>query len=1036
MAIWNKLQLAAEAKLDEIIQKANTDAKPQNTPWDRKGMVELNYQEEMQYGWKERRGLVGPGVLKNMARKDSMVAAIIQTRLSQVSAFAHLQEDKYSPGFKVVPKEPADLSDDDKLRLADPSLEEEEYNDLKYKLEKKRTKAQARQKQEIKEIITFLTHCGSPPQETDTTHKRFDFNKFLRLIANDRLIYNYSAIELIPNKTLDRVIRFYPVSAGTIRYVSQQSAEKYLKILKEEIQRRQKLAAIEGKPLNFAPPQKPFKYVQVVRGRVVAAWTEDELVFEPGNPTVDPEDNSYAPGELELLIQIVTSHLYAEAHNRNFFTQGIGTKGILHIKGDNISRGQLEGFKRQWFCISPDSLIFTKQGTIPVIDLVKDEFDVWTGTNFQRAKAFRTNVMEEKITILENGMKLKTSENHKLPVLSPEGTISFIEQKDLERGDYLLLNSEELDINNKHYQILEINNELSNRKGLNPDKIEIDEKMAEVLGWLIGDGTLHWSEPSRNYSIQLFYAPGYEEFLADKHFEILNKKGLNAYRKDLKADPNLTKCGYKPTILINSKPIVKALLDAGFMNSKDGKTIPNCVMMWPRSCQISFLKGLISSDGGLCKTNLATTGSKAHQIVFTSVHESLRNNLLIMLNSLGISSKVSKDKAYKIYIQDKEAFFDKIGFLNPHKQEFEINKNQNKKWDLIPQALAKKLAFECKNSDKYELLSRNDKLDICAVLRDDRRLSRKKATQLFGQRDELKYRYSAVKEIIHTGKELQMYDIEVFDDSHVFCCNGIIVHNSQLANTRNAFRPPIIGMADEVKWVELAQSNKDMEFDNWMHYLIRIACAIYQIDPAEINFDISKVATSTLNETNNEQKLKMSRDKGLRPLLDYIESIINKQILPFWDKELASKYEFRFVGLQAETKMQEIERLEKEAEVYKTVNEIRIEMGKAPIEDGDVLLNANFTQYKQAKLAEAQMPEGAPGEGEGQPQEEDQGVGGELDDLGQELDGIVSDVTKEVEAEDKKKAEKEKADKPETKEVKKSREAPLIVEYYTKEDDE
>lgn len=609
MAIWDKLQVAAEAKLDEIIQKAKTDAKPQD-PWDRKGMIELNYQEEMQYGWKERRGLVGPGVLKNMARKNSMIAAIIQTRLSQIQAFAKPQEDKYTPGFKIKPKDPADLTEEDKLKLADPSLDEESYEELKYKLEKKRSKLQKQQKEEIEQIMEFIMHCGSSNRETDTTYRRFDFNKVLRLVTQDRLIYNYAAIELIPNKTMDKIVKFYPVSAGTIRYVSQQSADRYLKILKEEIQRRQKLAAIEGKSLNFAPPQKPFRYVQVVRGRVVAAWTEDELIFEPANPTVDPEDNGYAPGELELLLQVVTSHLYAEAHNRNFFTQGIGTKGILHIKGDNISRGQLEAFKRQWF--------------------------------------------------------------------------------------------------------------------------------------------------------------------------------------------------------------------------------------------------------------------------------------------------------------------------------------------------------------------------------------------------------------------------------------------NQLSNSRNAFRPPIIGMADEVKWVELAQSNKDMEFDNWMHYLIRMACAIYQIDPSEINFDISKVQTSTLNESNNEQKLKMSRDKGLRPLLDYIEAIINKHILPFWNKELASKYEFKFVGLQAETKTQEIERLEKEGQVYKTANEIRIEMGLPPIEDGDVLLNANFTQYKQAKLAQEQLDEqGGPGE-EGQPEEEDQGFSGELDDLGGELDSIVDDVTKEMEAEDKKKADEEKAKAANSsdrakKEVKKS--SPTIVEYYTKEDD-
>ena len=195
-------------------------------------------------------------------------------------------------------------------------------------------------------------------------------------------------------------------------------------------------------------------------------------------------------------------------------------------------------------------------------------------------------------------------------------------------------------------------------------------------------------------------------------------------------------------------------------------------------------------------------------------------------------------------------------------------------------------------------------------------------------------------------------------------------------------------MADEVKWVPLSQSNREMEFENWMNYLIRIACAVYQIDPSEINFDISKTTTSTLNESNNEQKVKSSKTKGLRPLLMYLQNIINHQILPRWNKELAAKYEFEFVGLDAETKMQEIDRYQKEAQVYKTINEIRKEKGKAPIEDGDIILAAAYTQYLQMKQQTEmqQMQQGMEGEmpAEGDESSDDQDfsdIEGELDEL-------------------------------------------------------
>src|SRR6185369_2887769 len=96
--------------------------------------------DEQQYGYKERAGLVGPGVLKNMARKDSMVSAIINTRLSQASEFAKYQTNRYSPGWCIIPVEPADLSSEDKMKLADPavSVDEEAYTQLKFEMDKKR----------------------------------------------------------------------------------------------------------------------------------------------------------------------------------------------------------------------------------------------------------------------------------------------------------------------------------------------------------------------------------------------------------------------------------------------------------------------------------------------------------------------------------------------------------------------------------------------------------------------------------------------------------------------------------------------------------------------------------------------------------------------------------------------------------------------------------------------------------------------------------------------------------------------------------
>ncbi len=596
--LFNKVRQAAEVYLDGFIEKSQTSSNVQGA-WQRKGLLHVDYATDQQAGWIEKRGLISNGVLKNMARKDTAVLAVIFTRLSQVSAFAQPQKDKYSAGFEIRPRKPSQMSREDKIKLADPSLTDDERAKIKYEALKKISEEQAAQEKDIEKIQEFVLHCGMPKSEMETDKRRVDFDKFVKLLTMDTLTYNFSAIEKIPQKGHQtpedwKLHSFYPVSAGTIKHLSRKSAMFYEQYL-------QKKAEEKGERFTKTNGEL-YAYGQVVQGRIVAAWTPSEMVFEPRIPSVDPDDNGYPPGELELLIQLVTAHMYAEAHNRNFFTQGLGTKGLLHIKGESVSQAQLEGFKRQWY--------------------------------------------------------------------------------------------------------------------------------------------------------------------------------------------------------------------------------------------------------------------------------------------------------------------------------------------------------------------------------------------------------------------------------------------SQVINSKNAFRPPIIGHADDVKWVQLAGNNKDMEFDNWMHYLIRMLCAIYQIDPGEINFDISKVNSSTLNESSNEQRLKQSRDKGLKPLLDYIENIINRHLIRAWDSNLADKYEFKFVGLDAETRQQEAERLKEEVETWKTYNEARIEMGKEPIEDGDVIGAAVFTQYKQTKeQAEGAAEAGAEGGMDGNSQGTEESDP-EHDEIISSLETELQDVEKE--AADQKKNQENQEKKEET--TKKA--FPVKVEYYQFEDDD
>lgn len=177
---------------------------------------------------------------------------------------------------------------------------------------------------------------------------------------------------------------------------------------------------------------------------------------------------------------------------------------------------------------------------------------------------------------------------------------------------------------------------------------------------------------------------------------------------------------------------------------------------------------------------------------------------------------------------------------------------------------------------------------------------------------------------------------------------------AQVSGLTGAWKTPVLQVPNGVEYINVSQSNRDMEFSQWMNYLVNIACAIYQIDPAEINFPNNGGVSGTgggVFESSNETRIKNSKDKGLRPLLRFIEDYINKNII----SEFSDEYVFNFVGMDEKSEEEVVELQSKEVKTYKTVNEIRAEHGKEAIEGGDVILDASWLNYKQQMDAQGSM---------------------------------------------------------------------------------
>lgn len=176
---------------------------------------------------------------------------------------------------------------------------------------------------------------------------------------------------------------------------------------------------------------------------------------------------------------------------------------------------------------------------------------------------------------------------------------------------------------------------------------------------------------------------------------------------------------------------------------------------------------------------------------------------------------------------------------------------------------------------------------------------------------------------------------------------------AETAGVMNMHKIPIMN-AEKLDFINLQQSNKDMEFSKFQEFLIKISCALYKIDPSEIGFPMAGASETSAfgGSVGNAEKLKYSKDKGLKPLLRYIERWINKYII--W--QIDKNYEFRFVGLDDSTTYQEeLENAAKEIQNFKTINEVRKQMGLSSIKGGDIICNPIMFQQMMAQQQQEQQ---------------------------------------------------------------------------------
>lgn len=179
---------------------------------------------------------------------------------------------------------------------------------------------------------------------------------------------------------------------------------------------------------------------------------------------------------------------------------------------------------------------------------------------------------------------------------------------------------------------------------------------------------------------------------------------------------------------------------------------------------------------------------------------------------------------------------------------------------------------------------------------------------------------------------------------------------TMLSGVANAWRTPIVN-SEDLQWINMQSTNRDMEFNAWMDFLIKVACAMFLMDPMQVNFKYGNVGQKTgLSEASNREKIIESKERGLRPLLRFIADCLNRYVI--WP--LNEDFSMHFVGLDSSTREGIADLNAKRVKTFWMVDELRAEDGLDPLPDGkgQVILDPTWAQMSMR----ADAPPGAPGE--------------------------------------------------------------------------
>ncbi len=397
-------------------------------------------------------------------------------------------------------------------------------------------------------------------------------------------------------------------------------------------------------------------------------------------------------------------------------------------------------------CLPGNSKIFMENSEIKNIsDIQEGDFVLTLNENkrkFEKSKVLAkiNNGIKEVFEICVGGRTLEATENHKFlcleksnKKLNDKGKKWFTkwkELKDISEGDILAIPKKIPNFGEK-MKLPKLEKTLKPNLRISikvPD--ETNDDLMWFLGFYVGDGCSYF--PNENICHISLAIPDKDKELRKYMIELIEE--IFNYEVKVKSERD---------IRINSKQLGNWIKDLNLDGGAKTKRIPNWIFGLPISQKMSFLAGLLDSDGFV--------EPSLNSIRFELANEDLIKDIKLLAISCGLYSdgkilkrlrKGSLLKRDNRIIKGGSCFSCRIsGRIKeiPSRNEFKINKlNQIKKYTF----------------DKYNAVTG---MNFISMTSEELGFARLKSKKKVGKKE--------------------VFDIQV-EDNHNFIANGIVAHNS------------------------------------------------------------------------------------------------------------------------------------------------------------------------------------------------------------------------------------------------------------------